>query len=458
MIGSRAYHPRGGWCVIKSLSRAGVSPRVLVDFEFARNREVPFAELLDGPNGAALACPPDWLGPVAVSVASEDQSQKPTWHEARLSILALRLGQVTEALVTQLSVGTDEVESISAEVVRSATDRKPMFLVVEGPWGTGKTHALALFNAIARKLKFATATVVLDGVAVTLGRPQDLLRAIVHEVTFAQNPGVYSFSERIAEFVRGGRTRILADNGAHTLAAALGKIPSQLADDPDAWEIIENYVAGEISASACAQALRPFHDRPLQLLSLATRYRDERPGRSAEMIQEWASACRVMPTEGLSHGLAVLFDEADVELDLGGRSKVELEQRELFLQRLGELRSVETPLCVVFAVAPGSAGHLPGLFSPTDYLVQHLGDLTKVVTVPRLTPEMMLRVAEVVAELYSQAYPDHKTVKATIWRPFAEKHVRGMHRAPEGIVPRSFIRLFIEFLDVNSLNSNGHAA
>ena len=200
--------------------------------------------------------------------------------------------------------------------------------------------------------------------------------------------------------------------------------------------------------------MRPFLEKPLRLPPLASRFRDERPGRSAEMIQEWACACRVMPTEGISRGLAILFDEADVELDLGGRSPVESDQRNLFLQKLSALRSIETPLCVVFAVAPG-AGNLPGLGSPTEYLVQHLGASTKVVTVPRLTPEMILRVAEVVVGLYTQAYPDSKKVEESTWRPFAKKNVQEMHRSTEGIVPRLFIRLLLEFLDINSLNSNG---
>ena len=454
MIGKRTFHIRGGWCVIKRAVRTGVRVRVIVDFDYgARDREIPFEELREGPDGKPLQVPHEWSAAPNPAPVKVEPNGKPTWQESRQFILALRLGQVTEELVTRLSVGTEEVEAACEFVLNSASERKPAFLVVEGPWGTGKTHALALFNAMARKRRFASATVVLDGISVTLGRPQDLLKAIVHEVNFPQNPGVYSFSERIAEFVREGRVGILEANGARLLAAALDAIPRQLASDPDAWETVENYLAGEVSATVCAQTLRQYYERPLRIQSLATRFRAERPERAAQLIYEWANACRVMPAEGIAHGLALLFDEADVELDLGGRTKVESEQRELFLKALGALNSREAPLCAVFAVAPGTS--LPGLWSPTDYLATHLGHNVKVVSVPRLTPQSMLQVAEFITKLYGEAYPENTMAPDVLWRPFAEQKIREMHRSTSGIIPRVFIRLFLEFLDIQALKPNG---
>ena len=442
MIDKRAFHPKGGWCVIRRILTTGARPRAVVDFEFgSRNSEVPLEELRDALDGKPLASPEPHPAP-----ASNKHSLKPTWLEARKDILSLRLGQVTESLARRITVETGDMEAAFDKAAASAAGRKPSFLIVEGPWGTGKSHALALYQAIARERDLATGMVVLDGTAVTLGRPHELLKAIVHEISFPRDSTLNSFSERLADLVRNHRIEILSINGVRVLAKALEQIPANLANDQEAWELIENYLSGEISASACAQALRQFHDQPLKLFPLITRYRSERPERCVQLLGEWAQTCRIMP----AHGLAILFDEVDVEIDLGGVSLAEREQRTAFLEELSKLGTQEVPLCILFALAPGTSTDL--FEAPTEYLQRSLNGSAQIIKVPALKPAAMMHVAEKVVDLYDTAFPECSPASKVEWRPFAEQTLREMHRSEHGIIPRLFIRTFLEFLDVNTLN------
>lgn len=441
MIDQRAFHPKGGWCVIRRILTTGARPRAVVDFEFgSRNSEVLLEELRDAPDGKPLSCPETQPAP-----PTPKQNFKPTWLEARNDILSLRLGQVTESLARRITVETAEMEAAFDKAAASAAGRKPSFLIVEGPWGTGKSHALALFQAIARQRNLATGMVVLDGTAVTLGRPHELLKAIVHEISFPHDSTLNSFSERLADLVRNHRIEILSINGVRVLAKALEQIPPNLANDQEAWELIENYLAGEIPASTCSQALRQFHDRPLRLLPLISRYRSGRPERCVQLLGEWSQTCRIMP----AHGLAILFDEVDVEIDLGGVSVAEREQRTAFLEELSQLSTQEVPLCVLFALAPGTGTDL--FEAPTEYLQRSLHGTAQLIKIPALTPAAMMQVAQKVVDLYDTAFPDSSPASKVDWRPFAEQTLREMHRSEYGVIPRLFIRTFLEFLDVNTL-------
>ena len=92
---------------------------------------------------------------------------------ARRAVLALKLGQVLQEDVEDLSVGTENAEEVLKRAVRSATRRKPAAMLVRGPYGAGKTHLLTMLAALAARERLATASAILDGEGVTLADPHD---------------------------------------------------------------------------------------------------------------------------------------------------------------------------------------------------------------------------------------------------------------------------------------------
>lgn len=453
MIGKRVFHKKGGWCVIRRIQGEGRHAQVFVDFEAlnVRNFRAVLCDLAEDEKGRPLGSEGEddriRIQEVEGTEKPED-APTPNWLESRRAILALRLGQITETIARDITVGTETIERCFDRLTAAASERKPSFVIVEGPWGTGKTHALTLLKSYARQNRLAMASVVLDGVAVSLGRPIDLLKAIVHVLEFPRSDEHVSFTERIADFVRGGRVQNLRENGVELLASALERIPSSLADEPEAWELVEDYLSGELSANQCSQALRRFHDDTIRLETLYPRGLADRPRAAAQIIKSWAQACRVLP----AHGITLLLDEADVELAMGGTTETERTQRKWFLDALSDLAKESIPICVAMAVAPG-AGFLD-LCSPTEFLHKHLNERPEIVTVPELTPEAMLELAMSIAKTYGTAFGVEDIANEFGNDDWAESQISEMHESPEGLIPRIFIRRQLEYLDLIALGRN----
>lgn len=482
MIGRRVWHLKGGWCVIRRLFYVSTKLCAIVDFEKgAKYCDVSTDELRDSPGGMELAMDesevnlpfnfapsqispegstatpvPRVAAPVSAiplpailnSVPSVPSTNDPPWLNARRSIFALRLGQISDSLSRHLTVGTSGIEQQFARNFFETTRRKPRFLVVEGPWGTGKSHALSLAKAIAFEHRLAVSTVVLDGVMATLGRPIDLLRSILTEAYIPTPTGKVLFSEEFESFIRDNRRDIFSANGAGLVGDAIAQIPTKLANDPDAWDIVESYLTGGLSATQAKQNLRPFTERLLPLISLNPRAVLERPGRAAQLLGEWGCATRCLGASGL----VVMLDEADVDLDIGGRSKRERNQRDEYLTELGRLSEGSIPLCVIIAVAPSAPDDDEE--TPTSRLLKRLGDGAELIKVPPIESEMLIELTSKIVDLYQNAYPEGPTLSRSLWSEFAERMTMSMEDSVDGLIPRLFIRTFLEYLDILSLGNH----
>ncbi len=91
--------------------------------------------------------------------------------------------------------------------------------------------------------------------------------------------------------------------------------------------------------------------------------------------------------------------------------------------------------------------------SPTAYLEERLGDSALSVSVPELTRSNLLKIADTLTGIYQQAYPEKPLPKSSSLRSFAEALLSQQERSANGVIPRRFIRAFLEHLDVESIGA-----
>jgi hypothetical protein len=94
---------------------------------------------------------------------------------ARRAIEALRFGVVPSLEIDVLTVDYDRI----ADWVRArlpTVSSTACFSLVTGPFGSGKSHAMAVVRHVAQRERYLTAAVEVDGVNVTLAKPDEMLR------------------------------------------------------------------------------------------------------------------------------------------------------------------------------------------------------------------------------------------------------------------------------------------
>lgn len=110
--------------------------------------------------------------------ASGQAPAKPGLSRERQSIEALRFGLVPYAHLEELTIGIDELADWVNSRLPHSNDGAPQVSEVCGPFGTGKSHMMAVVRHVARKNNYLTARVEIDGQNVTLSDPERLLYAL----------------------------------------------------------------------------------------------------------------------------------------------------------------------------------------------------------------------------------------------------------------------------------------
>lgn len=432
-------HPKFGIAVVQRVLPGSGRIRVKVDYpeQMLIGREAFLDELVDATTGHPLVVTKDREPQKPASKPPEAppaKSQPPTWQEERQAIHALRLGQSTPLAVNELRVGMEQVDGATQTALDRASSGQVSFLIFVSEFGMGKSHALARLRLQAMKRKMAVGSVVLDGMGVSLCQPMSLPSTLAHAIEFGDHGE--GLPARLAGLVRTGQTSKLKAACAEFLHGALSELTSDHVDDPEAWELVEDYLALDVAPSVLRQRLG------VRVRPLNTRSRDDRPDRCALLMRDWA---RSVPPLGYPGGLALLLDEADVDFALSGRTVNEKDQRAALLQAWrvmadgGPGGETHAKLLIALAVTPGG-----NFDDPVSELRSTLGSCASVIELPELSEDHLRELGQRIAAMYARAYQTNPEARATEFVDACFQTIRRMHGRRN---PRHFIRMLLEKLD-----------
>lgn len=443
--GDNVFHSRlGNGRIIRVILRGG-RRGAWVDFgPFMDWVAYDEMEVRDGPGGTRVAgqvAGTDPLGDDDIAAIDEDIV------DARRAILALKLGQVPENYVLELSAGIDRERSKLETAIDSVADMSTASILVKGTWGTGKTHLLTMLRALATRHGLATASVILDGEGVTLSDPMRLMADILVSLRFPGEAVSDSIMSRLASFrrrhrwVRGLPTRQLNDFVINPML----QIDQRYFDEPEVTDVIADYLMLRLPASQANIRLRQLGYGGLPLGPLTARSTDHRADRFCDLLREWVQVCS-FAEEG-ARGLVVVVDELDVDyFRKSGDTNRDREfrrRRRMLLEAFGSLLQVErVPLLLAFGVADDVWGD-----NAVEELREKIGGIIEI-EAPSPDSEQTRQIGRRLLRLYARAYPDRiagvdQMTLRRLLDEFAERHQADMH-----IIPRTFVRGTLELLDV----------
>ena len=361
---------------------------------------------------------------------------------ARRAVLALKLGQVLEENVRELSVGTDDVRAKMGQAIIAAVRRQPQSVLVEGSWGAGKTHLLTLLTRLAAEQGLATATVILDSEGVTLSEPMSLMEAILGSLRYPGEVAPHGIRSRLADLRRRRNSRDEWQSVGPRIAEAICQIPLGALDEPEAMEVLEDYFMLALAPTRAREKLRklePHHYR-ISLRPLKAWRREERPERFCELLKGWAGFCALTGAKGL----AVVFDEVDVEYAtrFAGLRKPLLDAFDALLRE-------SCPLLLAFGSAPASED-VDVANDAVQNLVGSIRGMRRI-KAPRPNVGQTKELGVRLQELYARAYPTRTSgVDPHGVRRRIERFAEHRHDKILDPTPRGFVRGILELLDVMS--------
>jgi bacteriophage exclusion system BrxC/D-like protein len=143
-----------------------------VDMSAPSSAIIPSASQPAGPSNSAAA---------AVLAAVEglnDDRSGPQGLAYRTAVEALRFGLVPNAWLEEMTLGYGTLRDWVREQLPHENSGKPTVSEVSGPFGTGKSHTMAVVRHLAAGEGYLTAHVEVDGQSVTLSDPEPLLQKL----------------------------------------------------------------------------------------------------------------------------------------------------------------------------------------------------------------------------------------------------------------------------------------
>ncbi len=441
--GDRVRHPALGAGVVLGVLARGRVPGARVDFGYMVDW-VPQNELAPGGNlrvpGSGDEAPRDepehWkpLGTLTESVVG-----------ARRAVLALKLGQVLQEDVLDLSVGTETAEALLRSAVGRAVRRKPAAILVSGRYGAGKTHLLTMLASLAAQEGLATASALLDGEGVTLADPMTILEPVLRSLCLPGESAPSGVGRWLAELRRRGSRWDHGRRQPSRIAAAVFQIPMADLDDPDVLEALEDYLTTSLPVSHANLRLRRLVRQPVQLPAMKAHRIAERAERFCELLRDWAEFCE---TAG-ARGLVVVIDEVDVEYAATLWSVGRRRRRQQLLQALNDLLGQPVPLVIAFGSAPATDEEAAN--DAAQDLTERMSRIQQI-DAPRPDSAQMRELGRRLCGLYSRAYPewgsgvDEGSIERAI-DEHARRYAEG-YGEPGDPAPRRFVRELLEWLDV----------
>ena len=365
---------------------------------------------------------------------------------ARRAIVALRLGQVLESHVAELSVGLEKALEQIGKALDQAQKQKATFVMVEGAWGGGKTHILTLLTGTAAKRGFACSSIVLDGVGVTLSEPKQLMVSIIGSLRFPGDILPGGIANHLASAKRQDTIELLNQQGSRILHTALIKLPQAVFADPDAVHIIEDYMSLCLPASRATSQLMQLGYCRIALPALLSQGGFMRFG---DLLSDWAQLCVAFGFRGL----VVVLDELDVEyaktIRGSQQSTIRRNRRSHLLEVMRSLRKDRVPLVLAFASAPAGGGVDPENDAAYN-IPQMLGGIDESIQAPIPSEEDIKNLCGKVIKLYGQAYPDSFPDMENYRVKSIANLLVEWYGSQMNPVPRYLVRSVLEVLDITS--------
>lgn len=177
---SVVWHPIIGMHVTSSLFGKGVIARVtptgaVIRFESIAGIEIeqPLDKLQpdsDELPQQSLAVEPIHTAPSRSLLAGQ--------FGARQALEALRFGLVPRQALEELTLGYDHLNNWIIGRLPDRHENKPQVSAILGPFGTGKSHTMAVIRHVAQREGYVTAHVEVDGKHVSLSEPGKLLYSL----------------------------------------------------------------------------------------------------------------------------------------------------------------------------------------------------------------------------------------------------------------------------------------
>ena len=370
--------------------------------------------------------------------------------QARRMIEAFRLGIVPRQDVELFTFGRErQIEIIETALKRLAQGTGDVF-IVEGEYGTGKTHLLEYFHHRALLQGMVTSLVQFDPLEVTPHRPKRVYRELVHNLRFLVGDREEGFRDLLH------RARDLDLHDHVFLGPVLDKL-RRLDWGNIQTEVFWQWVEGESTKEYATEMRSPFRVRG---------------GQRIPALYDFSTAadfyCNII--SGLSHiaralglkGLVLLIDEAETVTRLWDMiyltksvnfmdGLVRTAQNDPELKRLSsrmihnKVRPVpyiyrDATLLLVFATTP----------APYDYAYLRLANRVQhKIELEPLSDRVLVDVFSTMVLLYQRAYPDFALAD---WEQKRILNSAASYRH-EGI--RSFIKFCVEALDVARLRRQG---
>lgn len=447
---TEVIHPRHGRGQLIRMESYARQPTAVVKYPWGRTRCL-LSELRFVGTGEAVDLQSHTPEPVvpAVDDAQRSPSRAPQPSVARMAINALRLGQITDDHVQSLSVSTGELQSRFEHLIKDAVARKARVVLVEGPWGSGKTHALALLSWLAKEHRLAVASAVLDGFGRSLTVPMALFDPMLTSLRYPDSPMVQGVADSLHRLCSEGRVADLRPVGARTLWQVLSCIPKEALQDLSIWQEIEGYLSCTISKTAAQGAIRLLLGVHVALPTIAPRYVDERPEAFVRMLGEWAQFASLTG----ARGLLVILDEldADYACTVIGRQSAAVRRRSL-LSALAKMHDAAIPLILALGSAP-SGPSVPLDDDPIRQIQAVMEGRITHIRVPEIDKLDLRTLYRNLTELYRSCYTDG--LPRATWDGYDTgfKIIYERYSRSPDPTPRRFVRWVLEFLDTTSVST-----
>lgn len=363
--------------------------------------------------------------------------------QARRMVEAFRLGIVPHQDVEKFTFGREkQVEIVDAALTALAKGRGDVFMV-EGEYGTGKTHILEYIHHRALGAGMATSLVQFDPQDVTPHRPKRVYREIVHDLRYIKDGWEHGFRDLLLGAVE-------LDLRDHVFWGPVLEKLRRLDRGQLGSEVFWQWIEGESTKEYATELRSPYRVRGGQRIPALYDF-----STAADLYCNILSGLSWIAWQLGMKGLVLLIDEAETVTHLWDiiyltksvnfmDGLVRTAQNDPDLRRVNDRmihnRVKPVPyiyrdphILLVFATTP----------SPYDYAYIKLANrIRHRIELEQLSDKALVDAFSTMVMLYRQAYPQFEITDLEQKQLLREASKRNI----EGI--RAFIKYSVEALDV----------